>query len=182
MNRFAAALPLLVLAACAPPQSATGPEATVTAIYDTLAKSKGAQSTPVSAIPMTAELAALTRQAEATTAPDEAPVFDGDIAGNCQDCTEFSGLKIERSAATAPAGHTLVDAHFTLFQKEPRNVQWDLVETPEGWKVDNIVSDGFNVRAIASEVIAAAAAAPPPAPESAPAPEAATPETPPATH
>lgn len=159
MNRFVA-LPLLALAfACTPQQSASGPEAFVKTIYQTLETSKGEQSTPVSAIPMTAELSGLMKQAE-TNAGDGAPVFDGDLAGNCQDCTGFSDLKVQAApTAATPKGHAVVDATFKLFQNEPKHVQWDLVETPEGWRVDNIVSDGFDVRAIAKEVIAT-----PPAP------------------
>lgn len=160
MKRYAA-LPLLALAfACTPQPSApetaaatTGPEAVVKAIYQTLETSKGEKTTPVSAIPMTAELDALIKQAEAA-AGNDGPVFDGDFAGNCQDCTDFSDLRIEVATSAAPKGRAIVNADFKLFQSEPRHVQWDLIETPEGWRVDNIVSDGFDVRAIAKELIA----------------------------
>jgi hypothetical protein len=158
MKRFAV-LPLLAFAfACTPQPSAPTSEAIVKAIYRTLGTSKGQQTTPLSAIPMTAELDALIKQAEAS-AGDGAPVFDGDLAGNCQDCTGFSDLRIQASPTAAANGHALVDANFKLFQNEPKHVQWDLLETPEGWRIDNIVSDGFDVRAIAKEVIAT-----PPAP------------------
>jgi hypothetical protein len=162
MKNVIVALPLLALGfACTPQNSAGSPEGAVTAIYETLVKSKGQETTPITAIRMTADLEALARQAEAA-AGDGAPVFDGDLAGNCQDCTDFANLKVERPASsTAAEGHTIIEARFKLFQNEPKNVQWDLVETPDGWRVDNIVSDGFNVRKIANEVIAAAATAPP---------------------
>ncbi|MFT3726045.1 MAG: hypothetical protein QM773_20970 [Hyphomonadaceae bacterium] len=161
MKRFAA-LPLLAFAiACTPQPSATepvaaavtGPEAVVKAIYQTLETSKGEKTTPLSAIPMTAELDGLIKQAEAA-AGNDGPVFDGDFAGNCQDCTDFSDLKIEVATSAAPKGRAIVNADFKLFQSEPKHVQWDLIETPEGWRVDNIVSDGFDVRAIAKELIA----------------------------
>ncbi len=151
------ALATFALAACTPQPSATGPQAVVKAIYRTLETSHGDETTPLAAIPMTAELDALVKQAEARSG-DGAPVFDGDLAGNCQDCMDFSDLRIQTSTSAAPKGHAVVDASFKLFQNEPKRVQWDLVETPEGWRVDNIVSDGFDVRAIAREVIATAPA------------------------
>jgi hypothetical protein len=160
MKRFAA-LPLLALAIACTPQPPTpettagmaGPEAVVKAIYQTLETSKGEATTPLSDIPMTAELDALIKQAEAA-AGNDGPVFDGDFAGNCQDCSDFSDLKIGMAATAAPRGRAIVNADFKLFQSEPKHVQWDLIETPEGWRVDNIVSDGFDVRAIAKELIA----------------------------
>ncbi len=153
MTRLAA-LPLLALAfACTPQTAATGPEAVVRAIYQTLEASKGEKTTPQSAIPMTAELDALVKQAEAV-AGDDGPVFDGDLAGNCQDCTDFSDLRIEVATSAAQKGRAIVNADFKLFRSEQKHVQWDLIETAEGWRVDNIVSDGFDVRAIAKDIIA----------------------------
>ena len=138
--------------------AAGGPEATVTAIYKTLVDSKGDKTTPITDIPMTADLDALLKKVQAASPSDgDAPVFDGDLAGNCQDCSDFADLKVERSKAAAPQGHTYVDAHFKLFKTEPHTVTWDMVETPSGWQVDNIVEGSdFDARKIANEGIAAA--------------------------
>ncbi|HVY87330.1 MAG TPA: hypothetical protein VG942_00575 [Hyphomonadaceae bacterium] len=176
MKRLAAVALFALVAACSPKPAATpapeakaadsapavpanGPEAAVAVIYKTLVDSKGQKTTPVSDIPMTADLDALLKKVQAASPSDgDAPVFDGDLAGNCQDCSDFGDLKVELSKAAAPQGHTLVDAHFTLFKTEPHTVTWDMVETPEGWRVDNIVEGtDFDARKIANEGIAAAA-------------------------
>jgi hypothetical protein len=159
MKPISALALLMLAAACSPQPSAAGPEASVTAIYKTLVTSKGEQATPTTAIPMTPELDALLKKVESVSASDGgAPVFDGDLAGNCQDCSDFADLKIERAKTAGAQGHTLVDAHFTLFKKEAHTVQWDMVETPEGWRVDNVVSEGFDARKIANQAITAAKA------------------------
>ena len=177
MKRFAASLAIIALAACTPQQSATGPEAVVTAIYEPIAKSKGEAGTPIESIPMTTELRDLVNQAEAAAAGNE-PVIDGDVAGNCQDCTGFADLKIGPTAddASATADHQIIEANFSLFGDQTRTVYWDMVRKAEGWQVDNIMSEGFNLRSITNTVIAAAAEPPTPASETT-APEA----TPPAT-
>jgi len=124
--------------------------------------SKGDKTTPITDIPMTADLDALLKKVQAASPSDgDAPVFDGDLAGNCQDCSGFADLNIERSKAAAPQGHTYVDAHFKLFKTEAHTVTWDMVETPKGWQVDNIVEGAdFDARKIANEGIAAAAKKP----------------------
>ena len=177
MKRFAASLAIIALAACTPQQSATGPEAVVTAIYEPIVKSKGAAGTPIESIPMTAELKDLVMRAEAAAAGAE-PVIDGDVAGNCQDCTGFADLKIGPTAddASATSDHQIIEANFSLFGDQTRTVYWDMVRKAEGWQVDNIMSEGFNLRSITNTVIAAAAEPPTPASETT-APEA----TPPAT-
>lgn len=177
MKRFAASLTLIALAACTPQQSATGPEAVVAAIYGPIVESKGASSTPIDTIPMTAELRDLVTRAEAAAAGNE-PVIDGDVAGNCQDCTGFANLKIGPTAddTSATADHQIIEANFSLFGDQTRTVYWDMVKKAEGWQVDNIMSEGFNLRSITNTVIAAAAEPATPAPETT-APEA----TPPAT-
>jgi hypothetical protein len=99
----------------------------------------------------------LIKQAE--TASD-GPVFDWDLAGNCQDCTGFTGLKLSRPETAKDLelspGNTLVEANFTTAGDERHFVYWDMAKTPEGWRVDNIMAEGLNLRAVASSVIAAA--------------------------
>ena len=177
MKRFAASLAIIALAACTPQQAATGPEAIVTAIYDPIVKSKGQSSTPIESIPMTAELRDLVTRAEAAAGGNE-PVIDGDVAGNCQDCTGFADLEVGPTAdnTSATPTHQIIEANFTLFGNEKRTVYWDMVKNAEDWQVANIMSEGFNLVSITNTVIAAAAEPATPAPE-ATAPEA----TPPAT-
>jgi hypothetical protein len=148
-------LVLLVLAAACQP-AAQGPESVVQAIYKPLADSKGEKTTSLADMPLSAELKALVDKVEATV-KDE-PVFDGDFAGNCQDCAGFKDLKVAaKPDAGLAAGHQGVEATFKLFPDEPRAVLWDMVETPEGWRVDNIVSEGIDLRVIAQEALDAAA-------------------------
>lgn len=156
MKLFAASLALIGLAACSPQPSPTGPEAVVTAIYEPLVTSKGEAATLIDAIPMTADLKDLVARAEVAAA-DTMPVFDGDVAGNCQDCSGFSDLKIGPAPddATATDAHKIIEATFTI-QDGGRTIYWDMVETAEGWRVDNILSEGFNLRSIANTVIAQA--------------------------
>ena len=154
MKRSAAWLALVVLAACSPQPSASGPEAMVAAIYEPLVKSKGQKATLIAAVPMTADLKDLVSRAEAT-ADDTMPVFDGDVAGNCQDCAGFTDLKIAPAAddTSGADSRKVIEATFTI-QDGQRTVYWDMVQTPQGWRVDNIMSEGFNLRSIANTVIA----------------------------
>lgn len=147
MKRMSGLVALALAAACAP--AASGPEATVEAIYKPLADSKGEAGTSLTDMPLSADLKALVEKVEATV-KDE-PVLDGDFAGNCQDCSGFKDLKI--AAKDGGDGHKTVEATFKLFPDEPRVVTWDMVETPEGWRVDNIVSEGIDLRVIAQEAL-----------------------------
>ena len=115
MKLFAASLAFAALGACTPQPAADGAEAVVTAIYDPLVSSKGQTATPIDAIPMTADLKDLVIRAEAAV-NDTAPVFDGDVAGNCQDCTGFTGLKIGPTAEDPGAAntHKVIEANFTI--------------------------------------------------------------------
>jgi hypothetical protein len=142
---------LMALAACARP--AAGPEAVVDAIYEAAAHNLDSGVTPLDAIPMSEDLAtSLARAATLAQARNE-PFIDGDLAGNCQDCTGLTG--VETVVTTPPAnGRAVVEARFQL-QGEPRVVMWDLVETPQGWRVDNISSpDGYDLRAAIAQTLA----------------------------
>lgn len=156
MKLFAASLALIGLAACSPQPSPTGPEAVVASIYDPLVKSKGETATPIDAIPMTADLKDLVAMAEAAVG-DTMPLFDGDVAGNCQDCSGFRDLKIESATDDADAtdARKIVEANFTI-QDGGRTIYWVMLETAEGWRIDNIISEGFNLRNIAGSVTAQA--------------------------
>jgi len=157
MKRALAVLCLLAAAACSNEAKTGQPEATVTALYQPLVISKGQDSTPLTSIPMTPEFDALTKQA--LKANDDFPVFDFDPAGLCQDCTDFSDLKVipapANAIATPAAGHKLVEASFKIQPGDTRTVYWDMVETPNGWVVDNILAKDFSFRRVAEEAIAA---------------------------
>jgi hypothetical protein len=145
-------LVLLMLAACTPAAPLSGPEAVVQAIYRPLVESKGEKGMPLAEMPLSDELKALVAKAEEASKGE--PVFDGDFAGNCQDCTGFSDLKLTlRKDTGLAAGRAGVDAAFKLFQKEPKSVTWDMIEAPDGWRVDNILSEGVDLRKIAQEAI-----------------------------
>ena len=152
MKRVITLLLLALPAACMP--EAADPEAVVQKIYQPLADSKGEKTTALADMPLSEELAALVEKAEAAGKARDEPVFDGDFAGNCQDCAGFSDLRISaRADAGLPAGHKAVEASFKLFGDQARSVVWDMVETPQGWRVDNVVSEGIDLRQVAQESI-----------------------------
>jgi hypothetical protein len=107
---------------------------------------------------MTVELRTLLDTAEAAADARDEPFIEGDLALNCQDCTSISDLEIGPQAGPEPIpaadGHVIVEARFTLNGNEPREVLYDLVETEEGWRVDNILAEGFNLRAEAAGYLA----------------------------
>lgn len=151
------ALALLGLAACGP-APAPEPAATVERIYGNLASSNGANGTDIAAIPMTEELALKLQEVESKA---DGPVIDWDIAGNCQDCTGFSDLKVGAPPSDLPetAGHTMIEARFRLPQDGEKAMLWDMVKVGDAWKVDNIETEGFNLRVVLDEQLGAQAAA-----------------------
>lgn len=157
MKRIAAALALLIAAACTPPQDTSGAEAAVRDIYATVEDHIGRTTTPLDAIPMTDELASLVSRGQVAALARNEPFIEGDIAANCQDCTSLSGLEVgpQTGAEPVPAaeGHVMVEARFMLNGNEPRAVLYDMVETPQGWRVDNILTEGFNLRAEAQSYL-----------------------------
>lgn len=152
MIRTCTALAVLVLAACTP--QLTGPEAAVNAIYKPLVDSKGDAGTDAADLPLTMDLALKIQELETRA---EERVFDFDVAGNCQDCTDFANLKI--STPTDPSlasrdGHSFVEAAFTLFGNEQKSVFWDLMQVDGVWQVDNIFTEGFDLRLIVDDMLA----------------------------
>lgn len=166
------ALALLVIAACTP--TSNTPESVVRGIYDEVQQNIGREITPLEAIPMTDDLRTLVDQARAASQARNEPFIEGDIAANCQDCTSLTGLEIGPQAGPEPVpaaeGHTILEARFMLNGDEPRAVLYDLVQTEAGWRVDNILTDGFNLRTEAQAYLADSDAAAQPDPEIAPAP------------
>lgn len=150
MKRLLLAALAFAVVACTPQPDTSGADALVRDIYATVEEHIGRTITPLDAIPMTDDLASLVTRAQAAATARNEPFIEGDIAANCQDCTSIAGLEIGPQTSpepvTAADGHVLVEARFTLNGNEPRAVLYDLVETPQGWRVDNILTEGFNLR------------------------------------
>ncbi len=150
MKRIFVAAFALVGAACTPQPDTSEAEGVIRDLYATVEEHIGRVSTPLDAIPMTDELASLTSRAQVAALARNEPFIEGDIAANCQDCTSISGLEVGPQTGPEPVpaaeGHVMLEARFTLNGNEPRAVLYDMVETPQGWRIDNILTDGFNLR------------------------------------
>lgn len=158
MHRFVAALTFLTLAACTPPPGADpGAIAAVRDIYQTAQPHLGHDITPVEAIPMTDELKSLLDRAEAQADARDEPFIEGDLAYACQDCTSIGDLQIgpQSGAEQEPteAGHQWVVATFMLNGNEDRRMLWDMKQTAQGWRVDNIIANGADLRGEAQAYI-----------------------------
>jgi hypothetical protein len=168
-SALSGALAIALLTACAP-RSDTGAEDAVLAIYQEVQQNIGQRATPLESIPMTDDLRALVERAEAAADVREEPFIDGDLAADCQDCASISGIVIGAQTGPEPVpaaeGHRIVEARFTVNGEEPRSVLYDMVQTPGGWRVDNILAHGFDLRAEAQAYLddAGATGASPPSP------------------
>lgn len=168
MKRFFIAATVLALAACTPPASDTAAEDVVLDLYSVVAANIGQRVTPLEDIPMTEDLRDLVTRAEAAADARGEPFIEGDVPANCQDCTSIGDVAV--GADTSPegvpvaAGHRMVEARFMLNGSEPRAVLYDLVETPGGWRIDNILTEGFNLRTEAQTFLAEAGEDPEPTP------------------
>ncbi|MES1156512.1 MAG: hypothetical protein ABUL73_01920 [Alphaproteobacteria bacterium] len=141
------------LTACQQPQATTaptGPADVVLAIYTAAAPHLAQKATGPDEIPMTPDLAQSVARAQAEADRRQEPFIDGDLAFDCQDCSDFSALAI--TTTTAPAnGRAVIEAHFSI-TGETRVVIWDMLETPQGWRVDNIrTPDGSDLRGLIRE-------------------------------
>lgn len=149
---------LATLAACAPAPD-TGAEDAVLGIYETVQQQIGVRVTPLEAIPMTGHLRDLVERAEAAADARGEPFIEGDLAANCQECASIADIVIGAQTGPepipVPEGHRIVEARFTLNGDEPRAVLYDMVQTPDGWRVDNILAEGFDLRAEAQAYLGA---------------------------
>ncbi|WP_395646553.1 hypothetical protein [Terricaulis sp.] len=153
MKRVLAALAFAALAACTPAPNtggADGAKAAVESVYATAQRNLGHVVTSFDEIPFTDDMKGLLARAEAAATQRGEPFIEGDVALNCQDCFTVTDLVIgpQTGPQREPAidGHTWVEAKFKLNDDEERTVLWDMVETPQGWRVDNVLSDGLNLR------------------------------------
>lgn len=150
------ALMCFVLAACNPAQTTSaqqGPEAMVMALYAAgQAKLARSQLTDASDIPMSADLERVFKAALDKAEANNEPFIDGDLIFNCQDCGQIGAVAV--TVQSPPTnGKAVVQARFTVYG-EANTVLWDMVQTPQGWRVDNIRSpDGYDLRKAAEEEI-----------------------------
>jgi len=150
-----------ILAACspaqAPTQSAQGPNAVVRAVYDAAAQRNAQQQpTDINQLPLTDALMALVRQASDAAEANEEPFLDGDPVLDCQDCSPLSAITVTTPSPPAN-GRATVEARFTV-AGDARVETWEMIETPQGWRADNIRGgDGYDLRKSATDEIASAA-------------------------
>lgn len=147
-----AAACVLLLGACQPAQP--GPDDVVRGIY-TAATPKLAhgQLTSEADLPLTQDFtAALNHAGEVAQQRDE-PFIDGDMAANCQDCRLLTELQVPVTSPPAN-GAAVVEARFKL-DGTASSVIWDMRQTPQGWRVDNIRGPGdYDLRKQAAQEIA----------------------------
>ncbi|HVY84226.1 MAG TPA: hypothetical protein VG943_03775 [Caulobacterales bacterium] len=137
---------LLCVAALAACQPKPGPDAAVRTMYAVAIAHLGKDATPLDAIPMSDDLRQQFQHAVDEAERRDEPFIDGDLVMSCQDCGQLTDLAI--ATKTPPAsGRAVVEATFKIYG-EPRVIDWAMIETPQGWRVDNITSpDGYNLRA-----------------------------------
>ncbi|MFZ2031249.1 MAG: DUF3828 domain-containing protein [Vitreimonas sp.] len=148
-----------LLAACSPAQqqtraqSAQTPEAVVRAVYDAATQRNAhEQPTDINQLPLSDGLLALVRQASDAAEANEEPFLDGDPVLDCQDCSPLSAIAVTTTSPPAN-GHATVEARFTV-AGDARVETWEMVQTPQGWRADNIRGgDGYNLRQSAEQEI-----------------------------
>ena len=152
-----AALVCLALAACGPITTTTtaqqGPDTIIAAMYAAAAPkvARNEISTPAD-VPMTENLAQTFKAAADKADANQEPFLDGDLVFNCQDCGQIGPVAV--TLATPPAdGKAVVQARFTVYGTVT-TMLWDMVQTPQGWRVDNMrTPDGYDLRKTAIEEI-----------------------------
>lgn len=163
MRVWVATLALAALAACSPPSAtstatttaaspASGAEAIVRSIYDVAQQHIGKEVTPLDAFHMSDDLKAVLDRAETVAQQREEPFIDGDLALDCQDCGPVSNLAIGPTTGPSPQGHTFVQARFKMYN-EDHAIVYDMVQIGGAWRVDNILSAGFDLRKAAADEI-----------------------------
>lgn len=150
-----------LLAACTPGAQTTsstpaqGPEAVITDVFAAAGtRAAAGQVTTIEQVPFSEALVTLIGQAEETAEANEEPFIDGDLVLSCQDCAAPKNLTIALAAPPAN-GRATVTARFSMFEDAVRGQSFDMVETPQGWRIDNIRSeDGYDLRQAAQQEIA----------------------------
>ena len=139
---------VVLLTACAPREAST-PEGVVAKIYETASAAIAQGEVPYDYIPLSDSLAAAVAEGQRLANERSEPFIEGDLATGCQDCQTFTDLVI--TVTSPPAnGQASVRAAFNT-DGRPREMNFAMVETPQGWRVDNITSpDGYDLRASVS--------------------------------
>jgi len=145
MIRVLAAFAMLAMAACTPQPPST-PEGVVAKIYETASAAIARGEAPYDYIPLSDSLAAAITEGQRLSNERNEPFIEGDLATGCQDCQTFTDLVINVTSPPAN-GQASVRATFNT-DGRPREMNFAMVETPQGWKVDNITSpEGYDLRA-----------------------------------
>lgn len=154
--RWASSLLLaLVLAACATTQAAAPtPQAALQPVYDAVVRPNGAGRPSLDLLPLSDSLRALIARMDSVSNARNEPILDFDPVTDSQD-GRVSDVVLDLERAPSQ-GHARVAAHFKI-EGEPRLVRYDMIETPRGWRVENIVGDDWNLRALAQAGIDAPA-------------------------
>lgn len=158
MHRVFMAFAVLAVAFACSPRAASTPEAVVTQVYATASAAIARGEVPYDYIPFSDSLAAAINEGSRLASERNEPFIEGDLATGCQDCQTFADLVI--TVTSPPAnGQAGVRAAFVV-DGQPREMNYAMVETPQGWRIDNITSpDGYDLRASVS-LYAGEAAAP----------------------
>jgi hypothetical protein len=158
MRRFLIVAVGAILAACSPAQQTTAqstqtPEAVVRDVYDAATQRNAhEQPTDINQLPLSDGLLSLVRRASDAAEANEEPFLDGDPVLDCQDCSPLSAIAVTTTSQPAN-GHATVEARFTV-AGDARVETWEMVETPQGWRADNIRGgDGYNLRQSAEQEI-----------------------------
>lgn len=142
----------LALAACAPQYPS--PAETVRTVYGVTQAHIGTALTPTTDIPMTDQLRADLARASLTADQRNEPFIEGDLVSGCQDCTSLTDLVLNETRGPQ-AGRATVEARFKIDGATERVIIWDMVETPTGWRVDNLRSpDGYDLRGAIQQQLA----------------------------
>lgn len=108
---------------------------------------------PYDCIPLSDSLAAAVAEGQRLARERNEPFIEGDLATGCQDSQSVADLFLSTTSAPAD-GQASVRASFML-DGRPREMNFSLVETPQGWKVDNITSpEGYDLRASVTSYVA----------------------------
>ena len=153
-RRIFVALAGFVLAACSQAQPGADPVATIQPLYAPYIEGRN-PPTLLDAAPWTPELRALLQRAQAMSRDSGEPVIDFDPIIDGQDW-DIDAVAVTLVAPPAE-GRAEIAARFTNSGDDVA-VIYDLVEADGGWRVDNVRTETWSLRAIlASAGIAAGA-------------------------
>jgi hypothetical protein len=145
-----------VLASCTPPQQAKQEEATtapdpaeiIRPLYERYMTDPAATTFPVleEQAPWSASMRQSLIDMMARSQAANEPILDADPFVMAQDW-QISAVAVSTESVVANS-HAVVRARFVNID-QPREVVFDMVWEDNGWRVDNIRGDGFDLREVA---------------------------------